>query len=50
MNDFEDLDDLDDYDYEYEQEELKRDTWFALTDGQYGDYPGYDVDYDEFGF
>ena len=25
-------------------------NFFVLTDGQYGDYPGYDVDYDEFGF
>ena len=44
-----------DYDYnaywrnddgiDYEEE-----TWYALTDGQYGDYPGPDVDYDFLGF
>ena len=33
----------DDYDY-------GRDTWDAMTDGQYGDYPGHDVDYDGIGF
>lgn len=33
----------DDYDYE-------RDTWDAMTDGQYGDYPGSGVDYDGLGF
>ena len=26
------------------------DTWDALTDGMYGDYPGGDVDYDALGF
>lgn len=45
----------DDYDYngnwgnddgiDYEEE-----TWYALTDGQYGDYPGPGVDYDFLGF
>ena len=44
-----------DYDYndnwgnddgiDYEEE-----TWYALTDGQYGDYPGPGVDYDILGF
>jgi hypothetical protein len=44
-----------DYDYndnwgnddgiDYEEE-----TWYALTDGQYGDYPGPGVDYDFLGF
>ena len=24
--------------------------WDAITDGQYGDYPGGDIDYDIFGF
>ena len=24
--------------------------WDALKDGQYGDYPGGDIDYDVFGF
>ena len=33
----------DDYDYE-------RDTWDAMTDGQYGDYPGSGVNYDGLGF
>ena len=33
----------DDYDYDKE-------TWYALTDGMYGDYPGGDIDYDIFGF
>lgn len=42
--------DYEDYDYGYDQDELDRDTWYALTDGQYGDYPGGDVDYDVFGF
>ena len=46
---------VDDYDYnnnwgnddgiDYEKE-----TWYALTDGQYGDYPGPSVDYDCLGF
>ena len=45
----------DDYDYiedwgnddgiDYEEEK-----WYALTDGQYGDYPGPGVDYDFLGF
>lgn len=26
-----------------------RETWYAMTDGMYGDYPG-DVDYDDLGF
>ena len=33
----------DDYDYDKE-------TWYALTEGMYGDYPGGDIDYDIFGF
>lgn len=33
------------YDDDYEKE-----TWYALTDGQYGDYPGPGVDYDFLGF
>ena len=28
----------------------EEDTWDAMTDGMYGDYPGGDVDYDVFGF
>lgn len=34
---------------EYE-DSLDRDTWYALTDGMDGDYPGGDIDYDEWGF
>ena len=30
--------------------DYSRDTWYALTDGAYGDYPGSDVDYDGIGF
>lgn len=33
----------DDYDWE-------RETWYALTDGQYGEYPGPGVDYDFLGY
>ena len=32
-------------DYDWREEE-----WYALTDGQYGDYPGGDIDYDALGF
>jgi hypothetical protein len=45
------------------QEEMKRryedqepyewtaeDTWDAMTDGMYGDYPGGDIDYEVLGF
>ena len=28
----------------------REEEWAALTDGQYGDYPGGDIDYDTFGF
>ena len=28
----------------------EQDTWDAMTDGMYGDYPGGDVDYEKFGF
>lgn len=39
------------YSYEdYDDTDYDRDTWYAMTDGQYGDYPGGDIDYDEFGF
>ena len=37
----------DDYSPDYDWRE---EAWDALTDGQYGDYPGGDVDYDAFGF
>ena len=33
----------DDFDYE-------RETWDAMTDGMYGDYPGSGIDYDTIGF
>ena len=32
------------------ERDLEADTWEAMTDGMYGDYPGGDVDYDDFGF
>ena len=28
----------------------REEEWDALTDGQYGDFPGGDIDYDTFGF
>lgn len=28
----------------------REETWYALTDGQYGDYPCSDIDYDFLGF
>lgn len=37
-------------DFSYDDEELREEEWNALTDGQYGDYPGGDIDYDIFGF
>ena len=36
-------------DFSYD-DELRKEEWNALTDGQYGDYPGGDIDYDIFGF
>ena len=38
------------YDYNYERTDYARDTWEAMTDGMYGDYPGSGVDYDTIGF
>ena len=32
------------------QTDLKEETWWALTDGMYGDYPGHVDDYDFLGF
>ena len=32
-------------DYNYEEE-----AWYAMTDGQYGDYPGGTIDYDFLGY
>lgn len=37
-------------DREWDKPNYSRDTWYALTDGAYGDYPGGDVDYDGLGF
>lgn len=34
----------------YDDNDYDRDRWDALTDGMYGDYPGFDVDYDNMGF
>ena len=39
----------------YEEDFIPNDDWSeekwdSLTDGQYGDYPGGDIDYDAFGF
>lgn len=31
-------------------EDWRAETWDALTDGEYGDYPGGDIDYDALGF
>ena len=41
--------DAHDYD-NYDDTDYGRDTWDALTDGMYGDYPGPGVDYDFLGF
>lgn len=38
------------YDYHDDYHDYGRDTWDALTDGMYGDYPGSGVDYDFLGF
>lgn len=35
---------------EWEKDNLKEDTWWAMTDGMYGDYPGDVDDYDFLGF
>lgn len=45
-----DEDYYEDQDYGYTAEELEEMTWDAMTDGQYGPYPGGDIDYDMFGF
>ncbi len=34
----------------YDQPDWGEETWWALTDGMYGDYPGPGVDYDFLGF
>lgn len=36
--------------YEPDDTDWERETWYALTDGLYGDYPGSGVDYDALGF
>ena len=44
------VDNLKDSDYDYHDDtDWERETWYALTGGQYGDYPGGDIDYDKFG-
>ncbi len=45
--------DLEEDEYEYNTQESidwEEETWNALTDGQYGDYPGGEIDYDALGF
>lgn len=39
-----------DYDNDDDYHDYGRDTWDALTDGMYGDYPGDGFDYDVLGF
>ena len=34
----------------YDEPDYSRDTWDAMTDGMYGDYPGEGVDYETMGF
>ncbi len=38
------------YDYNYDRPDYGRETWGAMTDGMYGDYPGSGFDYDTIGF
>ncbi len=50
-----DCEDYEDWEYEesygcYDDTDYLEETWYALTDGMYGDYPGPGVDYDVFGF
>ena len=53
-DDYDGYDPYDDYDcqchYGYDDEDYAAGKWDALTDGQYGDYPGGDIDYDILGF
>ena len=37
-------------DYYPSHSDLERDTWYAMTDGQYGEFPGSGVDYDWLGY
>ena len=39
-----------DYDVYYDPNNYAEETWVALTDGMYGDYPGGDADYETIGF
>lgn len=39
-----------DYDDYPSHSDLERDTWYAMTDGQYGEFPGSGVDYDWLGY
>lgn len=46
-----DIDPDADYDdYSPSHSDLERDTWYAMTDGQYGEFPGSGVDYDWLGY
>ena len=36
-------------DYRDYQDELKEESWFAMTEGMYGDYEG-DIDMDKLGY
>lgn len=38
------------YPVDFECEYDNSDVWDAVTDGMYGDYPGGDIDLDQFGF
>ena len=49
-NYFDPYEDYDEY-YDNEYDEWKKDTWYAMTDGEYGDMPeGFDGDYDFLGY
>lgn|GEM_PF-4867424 len=50
--DYEDWDyDHESYDYDSNDDfDAAEEEWYALTDGQYGDYPGGPVDYDFLGW
>jgi len=51
---YDDYDPYYDYDCQchsgYDDEDYAAAKWDALSDGQYGDYPGGDIDYDILGF
>ena len=46
----EDYDKFDDCYDDMSSEDWEEETWDAMTDGQYGDYPGGCTDYDALGF